>query len=135
MQQDTNEHIQIARLQEQILEHLGLTSAEAIFEHSVEDGKATARLITINPEHNQSFLFHTATGTDKTSALRAMLDYTLNYRDKEHSYTIQWAARGSNRLETSYFRGSDIYEVLHKFSYGRDRSAILIYSVSLNPIT
>ncbi len=135
MSQDTNEHVQIAALQEKVLEHLGLSSGEAVFEHSQEEGRWTLRLITINPEHNQSFLFHTSLGTDKVTCLKAMLDYTLSFRERDSSYTIQWAVRGQSKLETSYFRGTDIYDVLQKFSYGRDKNAILIYSVSLNPVT
>lgn len=135
MSQETNEHLQIARLQEQVLNHLGLRHGEAIFEYGSEEGKAVVRLITVNPEHNQSFLFHSAYGADKVGALKSLLEYTLSFRERENSYTIQWAVRGQSKLETSYFRGTDIYDVLHKFSYGRDRNAIVVYSVSLNPVT
>ena len=135
MRDGTNEHIQIARLQNQVKEHLGLSDPEAIFEYDSVDGGVTLNLITINSEHNQSFLFHTTRGLDKVSALNAMVDYVSSYREKENSYTLQWAIRGTSRLETSYFRGKDIYQILDKFYFGRDRTTILIYSISLNPIT
>ncbi len=135
MRDDTNEHIQIARLQNQIKEHLGLRDSEAIFEYNNVDNGVTFNLITINSEHNQSFLFHSVRGLDKVNALQEMLAYAQSYRDKEHSYTIQWAIRGTNRLETSYFRGTDFYDVLYKFHFGRDRNTVQIYSISLNPTT
>ena len=132
---ETNEHIQIAKLQNQIKEHLGLTESETVFEYKNLDGGATLNLITVNSKHNQSFLFHTTRGLNKVGALSEMLKYSLSYREKENSYSIQWAIRGTSRLETSYFRGKDIYQVLDKFYFGRDRTTIQIYSVSLNPIT
>lgn len=134
MPPDINAHIQIAQLQEKILDALGLPSSQAVFDFQPEEGRTALRLITVNPKHNQSFLFHTSYGADKAGALKEMLDYTLNSRDTEHTYTLQWAERGTNRLITSYFRAKDIFEVLHKFAYGRDLNAVVIYSVSLNPI-
>ena len=132
---DSNTHVQIARVQKMILDHLGLTPEEAIFEFGQDGPEVTLDLITVNPEHNQSFLLHDVQAKDKVSALEAMLAYVRSYRDKENSFTLQWAIRGSGELRTSYFRGSDIFDVLRKFTFGRDRSTIVIYSVSLNPVT
>lgn len=132
---DTNNPVDIARLQSQILQHLGLTSGEAVFEYGEEGGETTLSLITINADHRQSFLFHDTRGRDKVAALERMAEYVENYRDKESSFTIQWAVRGTSRLHTSYFRGADVFDVLRKFTWGRDRNTIVIYSVSLNPLS
>jgi hypothetical protein len=92
-------------------------------------------LITINPRHSQSFLFHSEKAADKVDALRKMLDYVKNYKEKENSYTIQWVARGEHELHTSYFRAGNILEALEKLYYGRDRNTITVFSVVLNPVS
>lgn len=135
MTHDTQAHIQITRLQSQIREHLGLAPEEVFFDYGAEGEQALLNLITINPEHSQSFLLHNTTGRDKVAALEAMMEYVRSYRDKEHSFTIQWSSRGSNQLHTSYFRGADVFDVLRKFSFGRDKSTVVIYSIHLNPVS
>ncbi len=135
MTHDTNAHVQISRLQSQIREHLGLAPEELFFDYGADGDQVTLNLITINPEHSQSFLFHNTTGRDKVSALEAMMEYVRSFREREHSFTIQWAIRGSNQLHTSYFRGADIFDVLRKFIFGRDKSAIVVYSVHLNAVS
>ena len=54
------------------------------------DGKHKLDLITINPRHHQSFLFHTETSYEKIDALKMMLKYVKDYREKDSPYTIQW---------------------------------------------
>ena len=44
-------------------------------EFGSQDGKIKLDLITINPRHNQSFLFHSESGYDKLEALKKMKDY------------------------------------------------------------
>jgi len=106
-----------------------------VFEYSSQDGKIKLDLITINPRHNQAFLFHSETGTDKLDSLRKMLDYVQNYKEKENSYTIQWVAKNAKELHTSYFKASNIMDALQKLYYGRDMNTITVFSVVLNPIS
>lgn len=128
-------HVEAARIQREIKSHLGLRSNALIFEYGVLEGKIKLDLITINPRHNQSFLFHSELGFDKIDALRKMLKYVSNYKDKESSYTIQWVAnKDSSELHTSYFRASSIYDALDKLYYGRDSNTITVFSVVLNPV-
>ncbi|MBS1557364.1 MAG: hypothetical protein JST69_01450 [Bacteroidetes bacterium] len=127
-------HVEAARVQQQIKEYLGYAS-DLVFEFSVLDGKIKLDLITINPRHNQSFLFHSETGADKVDALKKMLDYVQNYKEKDHSYTIQWTTKSDNELHTSYFRAGNILEALEKLYYGRDRNTLTVFSVVLNPIS
>ena len=128
-------HVEASRLQQAIIDYLGLRSGDMVFEFSYADGKTKLDLITINPRHNQSFLFHSERGTDKVDALRKMHAYVQNYKEKENSYTIQWVATGERELHTSYFRASNILDALEKLYYGRDRNTMTVFSVVLNPIS
>jgi len=131
----TDVHVEAARIQQQIKDYLGLRTSDLIFEYGFMDGKTKLDLITINPRHNQSFLFHSETGSDKVDALRKMLHYVQNFKEKENSYTIQWVAKGDRELHTSYFRASNILDALEKLYYGRDRNTITVFSVVLNPVS
>jgi carbamoylphosphate synthase large subunit len=128
-------HVEAARIQQQIKDYLGLRTSDLIFEYSLHEGKTKLDLITINPRHNQSFLFHSETGSDKVDSLRKMWAYVQNYKEKENSYTIQWVTKSDSELHTSYFRASNILDVLEKLYYGRDRNTITVFSVVLNPVS
>lgn len=128
-------HVESARIQKQIENHLGLSGDSLLFEFRQLDNKVRLDLITVNPRHHQSFLFHTETGYDKVDALRKMLDYVRSYKDKESPYTVQWMARGDKELNTSYFRARNMYEALDKLYFGRDMNTITVFSVVLNPVS
>jgi len=128
-------HVEAARIQQEVKNYLGLRTSDLVFEYTSQDGKIKLDLITINPRHNQAFLFHSETGTDKLDALRKMLDYVQNYKEKENSYTIQWVAKNDKELHTSYFKASNIMDALQKLYYGRDMNTITVFSVVLNPIS
>ena len=128
-------HVEAARIQQEIKDYLGCGHLTLCFEYSTVDGKIRLDLITINPRHNQAFLFHSESGADKVDALRKMLAYVQNYKEKENSYTIQWVAKGDTELHTSYFKASNILNALQKLYYGRDMNTITVFSVVLNPIS
>jgi hypothetical protein len=128
-------HVEAARIQQEVKNYLGLRTSDLVFEYSSQDGKIKLDLITINPRHNQAFLFHSETGTDKLDALRKMLDYVQNYKEKENSYTIQWVAKNDKELHTSYFKASNIMDALQKLYYGRDMNTLTVFSVVLNPVS
>ena len=128
-------HVEAARIQQEVKNYLGLRTSDLVFEYSTQDGKIKLDLITVNPRHNQAFLFHSETGTDKLDSLRKMLDYVQNYKEKENSYTIQWVAKTDKELHTSYFKASNIMDALQKLYYGRDMNTITVFSVVLNPIS
>ena len=127
-------NLEIAKIQREIENYLSLDHSQMIFDY--HDGPSGIRLdvITVNPRHNQSFLFHSTEGYDKIDALKQMIDYVKTYREKKNSYTIQWSIKGENELHTSYFRAKDIPEAIDKLHYGRDPNNITIFSVVLNPI-
>lgn len=130
----TDVHIEAAKIQNEIKNFLGLRSSELVFEYSNVDGKIKLDLITINPRHNQSFLFKSVIGFDKTDSLHKMLEYVKTHKEKESSYTIQWTTKGMSELQTSYFRAKNIYDAMDKLYYGRDMNNITVFSVVLNPI-
>jgi len=135
METSTDIHVESAKVQKEIKNYLGLNSSELVFEFGSQEGKTKLDLITINPRHNQSFLFHSEMGYDKLEALKKMMDYVKNYRDRESSYTIQWMTKDDKQLHTSYFRASNILDSLDKLYYGRDRNTITVFSVVLNPVS
>lgn len=124
---------EIVRLQDQIMNYLGMNSSTLLFEYRELEGRTRLDLITVNPRHSQSFLFHSEIGMNKLEALRKMWDYVQHNRDKESSFTIQWIARGEKELNTSYFRAANVYNALDKLYYGRDINTITVFSVVLNP--
>lgn len=128
-------HVEAARIQQEIKDYLGLRTSDLVFEYTTIDGKVKLDLITINPRHNQAFLFHNETGADKVHALSKMLAYVQSYKEKENSYTIQWVAKGETELHTSYFKAGNILDALQKLYYGRDMNTITVFSVVLNPIS
>ncbi len=128
-------HVESAHIQKQIESHLGISGGSLLFEFRQVENKVRLDLITVNPRHQQSFLFHTETGYDRVDALRKMLAYVQNYRDKESSYTVQWISRDDKELNTSYFRARNMYEALDKLYFGRDVNTITVFSVVLNPVS
>lgn len=132
MTKDIN--VNIAKLQKDIAQKLGLSTENVIFDFSSIDGVTKLDLITINPRHEQSFLYHTEKGIDKVETLEKMLKYVLiNNKEKNH-YTVQWTKNGESELHTSYFRAKNIYEALDKFYYNRELNTYVIFNVTLNPV-
>jgi len=131
----TDERVEVARLQKEIKDMLGLNTENLVFEYSAHNNTIKLDLITVNPRHNQSFLFHTSEGIDKIDALKKMREYVNRKYKEENSYTIQWITVGSDELHTSYFRAKDMYVALDKLYYGRDMTTISVYIIKLNPIS
>lgn len=106
-----------------------------VFDYKMNDNQIILNLITINPRHNQSFLFHSISGTDKVDAAKKMWDYVRLHNQNNYSYTIQWIAEGDKELHTSYFKAKNMYEALDKLYFGRDMNTISVYSIVLNPVS
>lgn len=131
-----DKNLEIATLQKEIGDHIGVGVDSLMFNYVEKPGQgAKLYLITLNPRHNQSFLFHSTRGRDKLEALQAMREYVRTYKDRTSSFTIQWKARGDGELNTSYFRAKNILDALDKLFYDRDPNSITVFSVILNPIT
>lgn len=130
-----DQHLEIARLQQQICKKLGIATTNVIFNFKEKGNLVKFDLVTINPKHEQSFLFHSLTGVDKIDALKKMLEYIEKNYAEESSMTIQWIKIGENILHTSYFRAKNMYEALDKFYYEREINQYKIFSISLNPVS
>lgn len=130
-----DQNVEIAKLQGDIANLLGMAQENMVFNFKQRNETVRLDLVTINPKHEQSFLFHSTTGTDKADALRKMLEYIQNHYHHENSMTIQWMKVGENKLHTSYFRAKNMYEALDKFYYERDLNQYKIFSISLNPVS
>ncbi len=132
---ESQEHLEYVKLQNQIESYIGLKGSSLIYEYSELDKGIKLDLITVNPVHRQSFLFHSVTGYNKVDALHNMLEYVQTYKEKNSSYTIQWSLKDESELHTSYFRAKNIITALDKLYYGRDANSIIVFSVVLNPIS
>jgi hypothetical protein len=126
--------VRIAELQKGIEDYIGMAQKGVVFDFEEKAGVVTLHAITVNPRHNQSFLFHTTKGVNKIEALEALLAYVKSYKEKESSYTIQWSANGDSELQTSYFRAKNVLGALDKLYFQRDPNTMTIFSVILNPI-
>ncbi len=125
----------VKELEQKIQDHFGTTLSDLLFEYCNEEGKIRLNLITVNPRHHQSFLFHTTLGVDRLDAVDKMYDYVRSYRSKDNSYTIQWKVSGDKELHTSYFRAKNMYEALDKLYHNRDILSLTVFSVVLNPVS
>ncbi|TAE43879.1 MAG: hypothetical protein EAZ44_02850 [Cytophagia bacterium] len=91
-------------------------------------------LITINKEHNHKFLFHSNQGTSKMSILQEMIIYIDEYKKQQETYAIEWAdIKIPNRIEISWFKGNDIFDILNKFYYTKEKSQFKIFKIKLMP--
>lgn len=131
----TDNRVRIAELQKEIEEYISLGSNSLLYDFKEENGRVTLHTITVNPRHNQSFLFHSTQGLDQVDALEQLLEYMKSYRDKESSYTIQWSVIGDERLQTSYFSAKNVLGALDKLYFDRDPNTVTIFSIILNPIS
>lgn len=130
-----DKNIELAELQREIGEYIGLGENSIIYDFDENGGVHTLKLITINPRHKQSFLFHVSEGISRNEAMKSMLEYVKNHKDREASYTIQWSMLGEQELHTSYFSAKNIIAALDKLYYDRDPNNITVFSVNLNPIS
>ncbi len=94
-------------------------------------------LITINKEHNQKFLFHSVKGGSKIEILKNMIAYITDYKKNLEIYAIEWLDIKrdgvSGNIQTSWFRGNDITDVLNKFYYEKEKSQFKIFKIKLMP--
>lgn len=122
-------------LRREIEGYFNLDPKNLEFVFSPNEDEIVLNLFTIGTKHQQKFLFHSAKGGTHIEALVNMLEYLRGSKSFENSYTIQWSIKGDSSLHTSYFRASDIFQALEKFSFARDKNTMVVFSVTLNPIS
>ena len=101
MDQTTDIHIELAKIQEEIQSYLGLSGNSLVFNYGIMDGKVKVDLVTINPRHNQSFLFHSTSSYEKLDSLKMMLEYVKSYREKESP--LYYSVDNKRRKGITYF--------------------------------
>jgi hypothetical protein len=122
-------------IQSKIGRYISIGKENIHFQVERINDKVILRLMTFNPIHNQSFLFHSVSSDSEMEAYREMLGYVQYHKEEESSYTIQWSLLGENKLYTSYFRANTILGALDKLYFDRDPNTINVFSVMLNPIS
>lgn len=130
-----DQNIEIAKLQDSIPSLLGMDKSNVIFNFKDKGNNIKLDIVTINPTHEQSFLFYSCIGLDKIEALKKAIQYIYELYPSESTMTIQWTKLGENKFHTSYFRAKNMYEALDKFYYERDQAQYKIFSISLNPVS
>lgn len=103
-------------------------------------GMPSLSVITISRVHGQRFLFHktyssTTNENSKVYCLEAMLRYIKSdYKKNLLHYTIEWAPKSDTRvIQTSWFHGSSLLEIMDKFYYLKNPHEISVFDIRLNP--
>jgi len=128
-----DKNIELNKYQSEIEEYIGLGKNSLVYNYDDKNNRISLHLITINPRHNQSFLFHISEGVDRVDATKNMLEYVQAYKDRDSSFTIQWKLNNESTLHTSYFSSKNILSALDKLYYDRDPNSITVFSVTMNP--
>jgi hypothetical protein len=124
-----------ADLQANIAKYISIGAEHLTFKLEKKKAKYNLQLMTFNPIHEQSFLFHATSSDSELEAYRQMLKYVKFHKEEESSFTIQWMIIGENKLHTSYFRANNILGALDKLYFKRDPNTITVFSIILNPIS
>jgi hypothetical protein len=112
-------------------------------------------LLTYNPSHGETFLLHTETINDHENfivhnawwpvlntyskilrfvkELVGVIKMPDDFRHNANTYTVIWVNKEGESTK-SYFSGNNIYEVLDKFYYGKNRLSYNILEIKLNPL-
>lgn len=118
-----------------------LNDTQIYFDYNIVPDKQDAKillikldLITINREHNQKFLFHSTKGHNKIAILEDMIAYITEFKKNQESYEIEWIdTKNNTKVQVSWFRGNDIFDVLQKFYYDKKQSRFKILKITLMP--
>lgn len=101
-----------------------------------DDDKIDLYVYTFNKNTSVNFLFHKVTAVTEVTALTKVLNYLKEVMPEQNNYTVLWNLKGSDDTYESYFRGTDIEEVVNKFYVGKkDRESIVVTDVKLNPLS
>ena len=130
----------ILELEHQISELIrnGRSGCHASFRYSQQGPKIRTKLVTWNPKHRSTFLVHETEARSRIDALHELLMYVKDkIRDQEKPFTVKWHLKNTNecKLVTSHFYAQDIYNLLDKFYYDKNRDDYEIIEIKLNPST
>ena len=135
----TNENV--LDLEHQISELIrnGRSGCHASFRYSHQGPKVRTKLVTWNPKHRSTFLVHEVEASSRIDTLKDLLIYVKDkIRDQERPYTVKWYFKHSKntndlKLVTSHFYATDLYSLLDKFYYDKNKDDYQIVEIKLNP--
>merc|ERR1719229_62419 len=133
-----NENEIVLDLEHQISELIrnGRSGCHASFRYSQQTLKIRAKLVTWNPRHKSTFLVREVEARSRIEALKELLAYVKDkIRDQEKPYTVKWHIKNTNDMKfvTSHFYAMDIYNLLDKFYYDKNRGDYEIVEIKKNP--
>jgi hypothetical protein len=139
IQQPTEVLLQEIELENQI--RIALDETQIYFDYNIVPNSSNQTyplikldLITINKEHNHKFLFHSLQGLTKISILKEMIAYINEYKKQQETYSIEWTDNKTpDKIQISWFKGNDIFDILHKFYYTKEKSQFKIFKIKLMP--
>lgn len=127
-------------LEHQISEMIrnGRSGCHASFRYSHQGSKVRTKLVTWNPKHRSTFLVHEVEARSKVECLNQLKLYVKDkIREKEKPYTVRWYLKDSSNpsLVVSHFYAQDLYTLLDKFYYDKNKEDYEIVEIKLNPST
>jgi hypothetical protein len=106
------------------------------FDYTENDIYTELDLITISKVHGERFLFHKVRNVNKLNCLNSMLDYIRSdYKKNFQTYEIVWKRKTTNEDIKSWFCGKSFIEIIDKFYHLKDINEVIIYSVTLKPLS
>ena len=108
------------------------------YEWEIQDGPIFhLEVITFNPKHKTAFKAFEFDGESKIVILNELKDIIVKktIRTEAKNYTIEWIYTGDkyDGPNNSHFSARNIYELLDKFYYEKDKDYFLILKIVLNP--
>lgn len=121
--------------------------------HFITEGDKI-HLLTYNPIHGETFLLHTENINDEVAQMGVTVWWPVlntyqkllrfvkelvgviktpdDFRHNTDTYTVIWVNKDGVSTK-SYFSGNNVYEVLDKFYYGKNKLSYNILEIKLNP--
>lgn len=116
-------------------------SAHFRYDNWRSNGKNKLSIVTYNPKSETSFLLHSIemANNNEVEIYEYMYDHVVNLKqtlEKKDSpyihYKISWWNNIINKIETSFFYGENIEQILRKFYFEKSKNTT-IYSMQLMP--
>ena len=106
------------------------------FDYQESEYETELSLITISKSHGERFLFHKTKSVCKLSCLNMMIEYIKSdYKTNFQTYEIIWCKKGESQSIKSWFNGKSFLDIIDKFFHLKDPATIIIYEVTLKPLS
>ena len=90
-------------------------------------------VMTYSKQKQATFLLKEVLVSTDEEGLEEILKYAKSHKDDYDSFTVVWIKKGvGNKSEKSYFYCKDLFEVLEKFYFNKNREDYVIYEVKMN---